>query len=352
MIRQLILCAGFMSLAACASSMSGSDASPVPVNPVPASMETWLFAQAADDLRKASCPDGVSYKTAENVDIDVVEVPAGAPDPSQFEGLSYVGAWQLKGEHKGIHGLSGLAVLPSGSLLSVNDTGHFVWIGIDPVTGIPDGIGAIASLRDTDGDDIGTKQFRDAEGLDLRDGLALVSFERKHRIGAFDLEGCGAAAREALVSNLPLKVAGRAVPVNLGAEALALDGTGQLKVGFEFRLAKGSPIGRLGGVDGLEEVEVNAQPLFYALTGLDIEAGRTAKLYRAYDPVRGARAVLSVTSQGAEIASANIKGKMPVDNFEGVAIGSAPSGRTRIWIISDDNFSETQRTLLVAFELD
>jgi len=347
MIRQVALLAGYMSLAACAATQTVSDASPAP-----SGLDTWLFAETVSDLRAISCPNGVSYKPAQNIEIDVIDVPAGTPDPSQFEGLSYVGTWELTETKEGINGLSGLVALRSGSLLSVNDTGHFVWIGIDPASGVPDGIGATTPMLNAEGNRFGAKRLQDAEGLDIRDGLAFVSFEHDHRVSAYDLESCGAAAREAVVSPLPEEVAGREVPPNAGAEALAIDEIGQLKVGFEFRLAQGSPIGRLGDDGALENVEMNPQPLFYALTGLDIDAGTTAKLYRAYDPIRGARAVLSVVSNGEEIGRANIKGQMPVDNFEGVAIGQAPNGRTRIWIVSDNNFSETQRTLLMAFDLD
>jgi hypothetical protein len=39
-----------------------------------------------------------------------------------------------------------------------------------------------------------------------------------------------------------------------------------------------------------------------------------------------------------------------IDNFEGVAAAPSPSGGLRFYLISDDNFSKSQRTLLVAFD--
>ena len=39
-----------------------------------------------------------------------------------------------------------------------------------------------------------------------------------------------------------------------------------------------------------------------------------------------------------------------VDNFEGIAAVATPTG-TRLYLLSDDNFSETQRTLLLAFDV-
>jgi hypothetical protein len=40
-----------------------------------------------------------------------------------------------------------------------------------------------------------------------------------------------------------------------------------------------------------------------------------------------------------------------VDNFEGIATTLNADGSQRVYILSDDNFSDRQRTLLLAFDL-
>jgi hypothetical protein len=40
-----------------------------------------------------------------------------------------------------------------------------------------------------------------------------------------------------------------------------------------------------------------------------------------------------------------------IDNFEGIAAKELPDGRVRLYVISDDNFSSSQRTLLMLFDL-
>jgi hypothetical protein len=40
-----------------------------------------------------------------------------------------------------------------------------------------------------------------------------------------------------------------------------------------------------------------------------------------------------------------------VDNFEGIAAKEMPDGRVRLYLISDDNFSANQRTLLMVFDI-
>ena len=43
---------------------------------------------------------------------------------------------------------------------------------------------------------------------------------------------------------------------------------------------------------------------------------------------------------------------LTVDNMEGLAARPGADGRTLIYLLSDDNFSPFQRTLLMMFELD
>ena len=47
------------------------------------------------------------------------------------------------------------------------------------------------------------------------------------------------------------------------------------------------------------------------------------RCFRAYDPVRGARVICRSTGRRTRIADGVFKPPLPVDNFEGVAIGGA-----------------------------
>ena len=48
---------------------------------------------------------------------------------------------------------------------------------------------------------------------------------------------------------------------------------------------------------------------------------------------------------------AELRPPLSVDNFEGIEVRRDGSGRTVVYIISDDNFSPLQRNLLMMFEL-
>lgn len=313
----------------------------------------WSFDDHAIELRQQSCPDSVAFMRADSLDIRVIKAEQGSARAREkhISGMTLSGAWQLESRNADFGGLSGLDVLRSGSLLAVTDDGKFVWIGIDPESGTPDGIGSIAYLRDKAGEIFPNKRSADSEDLVFRDGLAFVSFEQDHRISAYDLESCGAAARAAPVASLEKVIDGTVLQNNRGPEALTFSDQ-NLIVGFETHDKGGSPVGRVLVDGSLADVERTDQPGLYLLTGMDSQNGLTASVFRSYDPIRGTRAILSVNSAKGLIAEANLKSPLPVDNFEGVAIGSSPDGKTRIWLISDDNFSRDQRTLLLALDLN
>ena len=338
-----------LSLAACAA----PDVQPTPADPV--SETPWTFEAAASDLRAASCPEGTAFERAQSMPISVEAIDRGTKEQQDaaISGATFAGAWHLTSDEPNFGGLSGLDTMRSGSLLAVTDGGAFVWIGIDPETATPDGIGSIAYMRGADGDLLSGKREADSEGLVFEDGLALVSFERDHRIEAFDLEGCGASALAARVADLPAIIGGKKVPDNKGPEALSLLPDGAMRAGFEFRKSEGSPSGLIMDDGGLGMLEYAGQSGVYLLTGVDQQSDMGVQLFRAYDPVRGNRSLIYVYDADGQRAKIELKAPLPVDNFEGVAFGKNGDGATRIWLISDDNFNpDKQRTLLFAFDLN
>ncbi|MDB5421700.1 MAG: hypothetical protein JWR59_1647, partial [Brevundimonas sp.] len=53
---------------------------------------------------------------------------------------------------------------------------------------------------------------------------------------------------------------------------------------------------------------------------------------------------------GRTVDEMELRGPLTVDNFEGLAAVPKPDGGVRFYLISDDNFSSAQRTLLLAFD--
>lgn len=333
-----------------------------PEEPAPIA-KVWQFDEQADALRAASCSaDNRETQAVERLQISAVpvskgsdEVVAGAINIADGADLSldFSGAWHLTADHPSFGGLSGLAVKDEETLLAVTDAGAWVTLDLEATTGAPASSGTLGYMYNRHGEFLSGKLEADAEGLAYRDGLALVSFERDHRVEAFDLGGCGMAARAVQVARFPKEIGDKNIPGNQGPEALSFGPKGQtLVAGFEFRGEAGSPAGTLKTDGYLVDAAWRNQVTPFLLTGMDQKKDLMVEAFRAYDPVRGARVRVSVWKDQKEAVSIFIKEPLPVDNFEGIAIGKSPEGGQRIWLISDDNFRETQRTLLLAFDLN
>ena len=67
---------------------------------------------------------------------------------------------------------------------------------------------------------------------------------------------------------------------------------------------------------------------------------------RCGDPEKGNRNIIRGPNVEFTLAP-----PLNVDNFEGITVEKTEDGPTRVYLVSDDNFSERQRTLLYVFEI-
>jgi hypothetical protein len=151
------------------------------------------------------------------------------------------------------------------------------------------------------------------------------------------------------------------LPPNQGLEALAVTEAGELIIGAEGGMGS-SKIWRapLGATEEAAPIGRYRTRLGYALVGLDrLPDGAFVALERAYAPILGARSRITRFAESELINGVNIEAEewahldrpLALDNFEGIAATQLSDGSTRLYIISDDNFSSSQRTLLYAFDL-
>jgi hypothetical protein len=340
-------------------------------------------------LSERSCPAGTTPATAEAIPIRTAPAALKAINPLRSE-LTLVAGFHLTSPDKRFGGLSGLDILANGNLLAVSDAGDFVWIDLaqDGVTPV----GArLSKMRNGSGAPLAEAADSDAEGLTVNGGIALVSFEFSHRILAFDIGKCGTAARGAPIAfgpyglPLPNAFADAGIPFdeNKGAEALAVTDDWYLFVGSETKLGDLSimsarPIEQEPdfslrvGVDSPDFVGLDILPATYQ--GGDV---RTFMLYRSFSPLVGAAISIIETDYRRHLDKggffrrfegeidershnwfvetgwrefAKLDEYVTIDNFEGIAAKQMPDGRVRLFILSDDNFSDSQRTLLMVFD--
>jgi hypothetical protein len=274
-----------------------------------------------------------------------------------IDSLEYVAGLALDSTASEWGGYSGMVLAPDGgSLVAVSDVGH--WLELE-LTHDPDGkltgVGAarIAPLQDEAGKPVNGKEWSDAEEVALTpDGHLLVSFERRHRIwrytAAADGRAQSTAAPEAITS----------LPENAGIEGMAAEDGGMLLLIAEggADTAKGSR-SWIGKDKEWSEIFVERSDGFEPTAVARSDGDKLLLLERRYTKADGPAARVSVLATPlpspriAGYTLATLRLPLSVDNFEALASRRAPSGGSYIYLLSDDNQSDTQRTLLLQFRV-
>lgn len=343
-------------------------------------------------LSDGSCPPGSVARGGEPIGIKAVPTALQPSDPTKRKigTLSYVAGYQLTSMDARFGGLSGIEVLDNGDLLAVSDKGYFVWMdladdGLTPVAA------RVSTMRDVDGQPLAGLSGDSAEGLAINGGMALVSFEGNHRVLAFDVGRCGAAARGAPIVfddyGMALEEAYDEARISVdagnGSEPLAVTKDWYLFTGIEKKL---------GHLNSLSARPIESEPEFDLFVGVDApefagidilpdqqgdgavraflihrsQNARDGRVWvtetdlqrhedrtRDYNSGRGemaARARQRYTETGwRELGQLNQFGV--VDQFEGIAAKQLSDGRVRLYLISDDDYSPDKRTVLMIFDL-
>jgi hypothetical protein len=311
-----------LSLTACAASLGAP-------RPYPLSSDGWTPAVA--ELRSVS-----------------LGLPGGA---QLADGVRFAGGLQiLAAPTSPLHSLSDLKLTGDGGFVTVSDTGDLVRgdIRLD-AQGRLIGLDHFRSRRLTlqDGGAITDKSDGDAEGLALTpSGDLLVSFERRHRIWNY-------GPLSALKTHpTPMRMPDFAFTENDGMEGLAVAPTGWRVSGEAGGVWDCSPA-RCTVVTSPPDTPIPDSE--YRITGLDRDPSGDGwfvvqRLYRA--PIDMRARVRRMAPDGT-LGPILIELKLPgtTDNFEGIA-AEMRNGKTRLYILSDDNFNPAQRTLMLAFDVN
>ncbi|MEM8651688.1 MAG: esterase-like activity of phytase family protein [Pseudomonadota bacterium] len=303
-----------------------------------------------------------SPSSAKDIKIKAKPIEAFTPDKPEertFGELDFVSGLVLSSDNDDFGGLSGMRIV-NNKLFAVTDKGHFLTADINRNNNILKGLenAEISRLRDRKGKRLTRKKDSDAESLEISGSQFLVGFERKHRVEAFNLKKGKLFADERAKA---IDFAKHNLPNNKGPEALALiPGTAKLLV-----FAEDAP-----NTDGRHRAFIvdgdRMDPIFvsrtvgYSLTDAAfLPDGNLIILERFYTPVTGPAMRFrrfeaenikpDVVLEGTIIMEAT--SSMEIDNMEGLAITETDDGAVLLTIVSDDNFSRNQRTLLLEFKL-
>lgn len=308
-----------------------------------------------------------SALAAEAIHIQITPVPLEVNSERDRAGrLVYRGGMAVASPDQRFGGLSDFNLDAEGRrLLAITDRGG--WFSAELRY---DGRGWLAGLADARiGALIGPsgRPLRglagDAEGMAVYpDGSILVGFERQHRLWLYPPAEPPFARPPKPVPN-PRRA--KEMPGNDGFEALL-----RLSGGRLFALSEGlqegpEHVGWIGDGVSWEELRWRATADFKPTGVAQFPAGTTRAgdvlvLERRYTVIDGPGARISLLPRNAIRAGAKLEGQelavirppLAVDNFEGIAIARGPRGQSLVYILSDDNFSFFQRTLLLMFEID
>lgn len=288
-------------------------------------------------------------------------------DPShvRFGSFQFRSGLVLTSPFRKFGGLSSLHLDAAGeNFVTASDkgnwfTGRLVYNG-DALSGLADV--RSAPMLDRDGRPLAAKGWFDTESLTFDGSVAYVGIERVNRIVRFDFDKGGILARAEEVA-APPEVA--KLPYNRGLESLVYIGKDHRLAGTILAIsersldANGNITAFLIGGPSPGIFHIKRSNDFDISDATLLPAGDVLLLERKFSLTKGVGIQVrcipvsmiargSVTD-GPVIFEADLGSE--IDNFEGIASHVSRAGETVITLISDDNFSIFQRTLLVQFSL-
>lgn len=280
--------------------------------------------------------------------------------------LSFRGGVELQSPFEGFGGFSGLWRSPDGErLVAISDNAQWLTARVvhenGRIAGLADAV--MAPILGPDGRPMRRTRYYDTECLSIVDGVAHIGIERVPAVMRFDFAKQGVKARGQLV---PMPSVAREWPRNRGPEAIGIAPpaspvAGSLVVIAEMaRLEPGAPTqgliltgARRGSFDVARSDDFDVTDLAF------LPDGDILVLERRFSILRGIAARIRRLNGRALRPGATLDGPVifeadagfQVDNMEGLAIHRNREGETILTLISDDNFSILQRTIILEFVL-
>ena len=315
----------------------------------------------------------VAPAAAKDITVIATPVPLNPNDSKQaaVDSLEYVAGFALDSTAPEWGGYSGMVMASDGSsLLAVSDVGYWLKLELkhddaDVLTGV--GAARIEPLLDEAGKPVAGKEWSDAEEVtQAQGGQFFVSFERRHRVWRY---ATAAGVPDGRSHPVPVPDAVRSLPDNSGIEAMMASGQDSLTIVAEGKVAAANETlawswsARKGTwhnfvierSDGFEPTSLALLPSPQFQVPQKIDHSLILLLERRYTEADGPAARISVlfpsvlSNYVAGYTLATFRLPLSVDNFEAMALRPAADDSALIYLLTDDNQSDKQRTLLLQF---
>jgi len=307
-------------------------------------------------------PDVPTAITVEAERLDSFD--ARAPELVRFGAVDFLGGLVLKSADKRFGGFSAMRMLDGERFVAVSDrahwlTGRIVYAGDHPA-GITDAV--IAPILAADGRPITEHGAYDTESLTADGGTVYVGIERVHQLMRFDFGRDGVRARGQVVP-APADVA--SLPANKGLEALAYAPSGHPLAGTLIAISE-------RGLDSARNIKGwligGAAPGAFTIRRTDdfdvsdcalLPSGDLLLLERRFSWTAGVAIRLRRIAANSIRPGVLLDGPVllfadmgyQVDNMEALGVHRDAAGNVVLTLMSDDNFSFLQRTLVLQFRL-
>ena len=317
---------------------------------------------------KRSAADELSVTAPARIDVNARPIPFFDPyhhGHLRFGALEYRSGLVLTSRFPGFGGLSALRLDAKGErFIAVSDkgswfTGRIRYQGRD-MTGLADV--EAAPLLGPDGRPITARGWYDSEAIALDGSIAYVALERVNLVLRYDLSRDGIRARGEVVP-VPPRV--KRLPHNKGLEALVMVPKNLPLAGTLIALSErglddqGDLLGFLIGGPSPGQFSVRRTENYDISDAVVLASGDLLVLERKFSwfagvGIRIRRIALKSIGPGALVDGPSIFEAdlgQEIDNMEGIDAHVTDAGETVLTLVSDDNFSPIQRTLLLQFTL-
>jgi hypothetical protein len=333
-----------------------------------------ISAFVAPDLARAQSATKPVVKdetfVAAPVSINVNARPIASFDPRdrshvRFGSLEWRSGLVLTSPFRGFGGLSALRLDPKGEkFIALSDkgswfTGRIVYSGRE-MTGLADV--EASPMIGPDDKPITSRGWFDSESLALDGSFVYVGLERVNQVLRFDFSKGYTRSRSEVV---PMPPAVKKLPYNQGLEAMVFVPKGQPLAGTLIAMSErgldpeGNLIAFLVGGPTPGRFSVRRTNNFDISDAVLLPSGDLLILERKFSWLSGVgirirRIPLRSIAPGAMVNGPSIFDAdlgQEIDNMEGIDAYVTPEGDTVLTMVSDDNFSLLQRTLLLQFTL-
>jgi hypothetical protein len=317
---------------------------------------------------KQATPDEFSVAAPVPIEVNARPIPSfDTRDRShvRFGSLEYRSGLILTSGFRGFGGLSGLRLDAKGErFISFSDkgswfTGRIVYRGRE-MTGLDDV--EAAPMLGPDGRPITARGWFDTESIALDGRYVYIGLERVNQVLRFDFSKGFTRSRGEV---FPMPPAVRRLPYNKGLEALVMVPRGLPLAGTLIAISergldeKGNLIAFLVGGPSPGQFGVRRTDNFDVSDAVLLPSGDLLVLERKFSVLAGVgirirRIALTSLAPGAVVDGPSIFDAdlgHEIDNMEGIDAHVTPEGDTVLTMVSDDNFSLIQRTLLLQFTL-